>query len=113
MVRKLCMILQKPIGSSYFLMVTIYNDSRNIGKYRMDQFCWDHRNPDVQDYFVNYYVASAFNQSIVDGIFYDDDGGIWQERSNYPDYPDSYREAVDAAQQVSLNRAWELGFKIE
>ncbi|CAF3351402.1 unnamed protein product [Rotaria socialis] len=90
---------------------TIYNDSTIVGNYRMDQFCWDHRNPEVQDYFVNYYVGSAFNQSVVDGIFYDDDGGIWDERINHPNYTEAYREAVDAAQQVSLNRAWELGLK--
>jgi len=90
---------------------TIYNDSTKVFGYRMDQFCWDHRNPDVQDYFVNSYIASAFYQSSVDGIFYDDDEGIWSERSNYPNYPDEYRQAVDAAQQVSLKRAWELGLK--
>ncbi len=90
---------------------TIYNDSFQYTTYRMDQFCWDHRNPAVQDYFVNYYVGSAFYQSSVDGVFYDDDGGIWAERSNYPIYPDEYRQAVDAAQQVSLKRAWELGLK--
>lgn len=90
---------------------TIYNDSTMVGNYRMDQFCWDHRNPKVQDYFVNQYVASAFNQSSVDGIFYDDDGGIWDERSHYPNYTEEYRKAVDDAQQVSLNRAWELGLK--
>ena len=88
---------------------TIYNDSTMVGNYRMDQFCWDHRNPKVQDYFVNYYIASAFTQPAVDGIFYDDDAGIWDERYNYPNYTDEYRQAVDAAQQVSLKRAWELG----
>ena len=90
---------------------TIYNDSTMVDNYRMDQFCWDHRNPKVQDYFVNQYVASAFNQSSVDGIFYDDDGGIWDERSHYPNYTEEYRKAVDDAQQVSLKRAWELGLK--
>ena len=90
---------------------TIYNDSTIVDNYRMDQFCWDHRNPKVQDYFVNQYIASAFNQSSVDGIFYDDDGGIWDERAHYPNYTEEYRQAVDAAQQVSLNRAWELGLK--
>ncbi|CAF0936302.1 unnamed protein product [Adineta steineri] len=90
---------------------TIYNDSTTVFHYRMDQFCWDHRNPDVQDYFVNSYIASAFNQSAVDGIFYDDDTGIWAERSNYPNYTEEYRLAVDAATQVSLNRAWELGLR--
>jgi len=90
---------------------TIYNDPTMVGNYRMDQFCWDHRNPDVQDYFVNYYVGSVFNQSNIDGIYYDDDPGIWTERPNHPDYPDSYVQAVDAATQVSLNRAWELGLK--
>jgi hypothetical protein len=92
---------------------TIYNDARIIDKYRMDQFCWDHRNPDAQDYFVNHYVGSAFTQSVTDGIFYDDDGGIWQEREHHPNYTDEYRQAVDAAQQVSLNRAWELGLKYD
>ncbi len=52
----------------------------------------------MRDYFVNYYIGSAFDQPAVDGIFYDDDAGIWQERSNYPHYPDEYRQAVDAAQ---------------
>ncbi|CAK9188723.1 unnamed protein product [Sphagnum troendelagicum] len=99
-------------ASSWFVLFpngTIYNDSTIVGGFRMDQFCWDHRNPDVRDYFVNQYVGSAFNQTTIDGIFYDDDGGIWQERQNYPDYGDDYRKAVDAAQQISLNRAWELG----
>ncbi len=107
-------VMYDPSKTNWFVLWpngTIYNDSRRIHNYRMDQFCWDHRNPDVQDYFVNYYVASAFNQSSVDGIFYDDDAGIWQERSHYPNYTDDYRQAVDAAQQVSLNRAWELGLK--
>jgi len=107
-------VMYDPSKTNWFVLLpngTIYNDSTIVGNYRMDQFCWDHRNPDVQDYFVNEYVGVAFNQSMVDGVFYDDDGGIWQERSNYPDYPDSYRIAVDAAQQVSLNRAWELGLK--
>jgi len=103
-----------PTKADWFILFpngSIYNDSTIVGNYRMDQFCWDHRNPAAQDYFVNYYVASAFNQSSVDGIFYDDDEGIWQERQHYPDYPDSYRRAIDAAQQISLNRAWELGLK--
>ncbi len=107
-------VMYDPSKTNWFVLWpngTIYNDSTPVGNYRMDQFCWDHRNPDVQDYFVNYYVGSAFNQSVVDGVFYDDDGGIWEERSHYPDYPDSYRQAVDAAQQVSLHRAWELGLK--
>ena len=90
---------------------TIYNDFRMVSNYRLDQFCWDHRNPAVQDYFVNHYVGSAFNQAVVDGIFYDDDTGIWAERSDYPNYTEEYRKEVDAAQQVSLNRAWELGLK--
>ncbi len=90
---------------------TIYNDPAQVSNYTMDQFCWDHRNPDVRDYFVTNYIGSAFNFSIVDGIFYDDDTGIWAERRNYPNYPDSYRQDVDAAQQISLNRAWELGLK--
>jgi hypothetical protein len=107
-------VMYDPSKTNWFVLFpngSIYNDSTRVADYRMDQFCWDHRNPDVRDYFVNYYVGSAFNQSVVDGIFYDDDGGIWQERHNYPDYPDEYRQAVDAAQQVSLNRAWELGLK--
>ena len=107
-------VMYDPSKTNWFVLFpngTIYNDYTMVYNYRMDQFCWDHRNPDVQDYFVNYYAGSAFNQSVVDGIFYDDDGGIWQERAYYPDYPDSYREAVDAAQQVSLKRAWELGLK--
>jgi hypothetical protein len=107
-------VMYDPSKTNWFVLFpngTIYNDSRIIGDYRMDQFCWDHRNPDAQDYFVNYYIASGFNQSSVDGLFYDDDRGIWEERKNFPDYPDSYRQAVDAAQQVSLNRAWELGLK--
>jgi hypothetical protein len=107
-------VMYDPSKTNWFVLFpngTIYNDSTRIGNYRMDQFCWDHRNPDAQDYFVNYYVGSAFNQSIVDGVFYDDDGGIWAERSNYPNYPDEYRQAVDAAQQVSLKRAWELGLQ--
>jgi hypothetical protein len=107
-------VMYDPSKTNWFVLFpngTIYNESRIVSGYRMDQFCWDHRNPDVRDYFVNYYIASAFNQSSVDGLFYDDDGGIWQERSHYPDYPDSYRQAVDAAQQISLNRAWELGLK--
>jgi hypothetical protein len=90
---------------------TIYNDSTPVSNYRMDQFCWDHRNPDVQDHFVNFYAGSVFNQSSVDGVFYDDDEGIWQERSHHPDYPEDYRRVVAAAQQISLNRAWELGLK--
>jgi Hypothetical glycosyl hydrolase family 15 len=107
-------VMYDPSKTNWFVLFpngSIYNDSTRVGNYRMDQFCWDHRNPDVQDYFVNYYIASAFNQSVVDGIFYDDDAGIWQERAHFPDYPDSYRIAVDAAQQVSLKRAWELGLK--
>jgi hypothetical protein len=99
-------------ASNWFVVFpngTIYNDSAIVDGFRMDQFCWDHRNPDVQDYFVYTYVGSAFNQTIADGVFYDQDGGIWGERHNYPNYTDEYREAVDAAQQVSLNRAWELG----
>ena len=107
-------VMYDPSKTNWFVLLpngTIYNDSTIVGKYRMDQFCWDHRNPAVQDYFVDYYAGSAFNQSIVDGIFYDDDGGIWQERQNYPNYTDEYREAVDAAQQISLKRAWELGLK--
>ncbi|CAF1414692.1 unnamed protein product [Adineta ricciae] len=107
-------VMYDPSKTNWFVLLpngTIYNDSTKVGNYRMDQFCWDHRNPDVQDYFVNSYVASAFNQSVVDGIFYDDDGGIWDERQNYPNYTEEYRKSVDAAQQVSLNRAWELGLK--
>ena len=107
-------VMYDPSKTNWFVLFpngTIYNDSTRVDNYRMDQFCWDHRNPDVQDYFVNYYAGSVFNQSVVDGVFYDDDGGIWQERANHPDYPDSYRIAVDAAQQVSLKRAWELGLK--
>ncbi|CAF1341309.1 unnamed protein product [Adineta ricciae] len=107
-------VMYDPSKTNWFVLFpngTIYNDSTKVGNYRMDQFCWDHRNPDVQDYFVNSYVASAFNQSVVDGIFYDDDGGIWDERQNYPNYTEEYRKSVDAAQQVSLNRAWELGLK--
>jgi hypothetical protein len=106
-------VMYDPSKTNWFVLWpngTIYNDSTKIGNYRMDQFCWDHRNPDVQDYFVNTYIGSAFHQS-VDGIFYDDDEGIWQERSNHPNYTDDYRRAVDAAQQVSLKRAWELGLK--
>ena len=108
-------VMYDPSKTNWFVLFpngSIYNDSTIVGNYRMDQFCWDHRNPDVQDYFVNYYIGSAFNQSVVDGIFYDDDAGIWQERAHYPDYPDSYRIAVDAAQQVSLKRAWERGLKM-
>jgi hypothetical protein len=107
-------VMYDPSKTNWFVLNpngTIYNDSRRIDNYRMDQFCWDHRNPEVQDYFVNYYVGSAFNQSIADGLFYDDDGGIWQERKIYPNYTEEYRLAVDAAQQVSLNRAWELGLQ--
>jgi hypothetical protein len=107
-------VMYDPSKTDWFVLFqngTIYNDSTIVDKYRMDQFCWDHRNPDVQDYFVNYYVGSAFNQSIIDGIFYDDDGGIWDERANYPNYTEEYRQAVDAAQQVSLKRAWELGLQ--
>jgi hypothetical protein len=107
-------VMYDPTKTNWFVLFpngTIYNDSRKIDNYRMDQFCWDHRNPEVQDYFVNYYAGSAFNQSSVDGVFYDDDGGIWQERAHYPNYTKEYVEAVDAAQQVSLNRAWELGLK--
>jgi hypothetical protein len=107
-------VMYDPSKTNWFVLFpngSIYNDSTRVGNYRMDQFCWDHRNPEVQDYFVNYYVGSAFNQSVVDGMFYDDDGGIWQERSHYPIYPDEYRRAVDAAQQVSLKRAWELALQ--
>jgi len=107
-------VMYDPTKTNWFVLFpngTIYNDSTHVGGYRMDQFCWDHRNADVRDYFVNSYVASAFDQPVVDGIFYDDDEGIWQERYNYPDYPDEYREAVDAAQQISLKRAWELGLQ--
>lgn len=107
-------VMYDPTKTNWFVLFpngSIYNDSTKVGDYRMDQFCWDHRNPQVQDYFVNSYVGSAFNQSIVDGIFYDDDEGIWQERQNYPNYPEEYRQAVDAAQQVSLKRAWELGLQ--
>lgn len=107
-------VMYDPTKTNWFVLYpngTIYNDSTRVGNYRMDQFCWDHRNPDVQDYFVNHYIASAFNESVIDGIFYDDDEGIWAERQNYPTYPDEYRRAVDAAQQVSLNRAWELGLQ--
>ncbi len=107
-------VMYDPSKTNWFVLLpngTIYNDSRRIDNYRMDQFCWDHRNPEVQDYFVNYYVGSAFNQSIVDGVFYDDDRGIWEERKIHPNYTEEYRLAVDAAQQVSLNRAWELGLK--
>jgi len=107
-------VMYDPSKTNWFVLFpngSIYNDSTRVGNYRMDQFCWDHRNPDVQDYFVNYYVGSAFNQTIVDGVFYDDDGGIWAERSNYPNYPDQYRIDVDAATQVSLHRAWELGLQ--
>ncbi|CAF3555216.1 unnamed protein product [Rotaria socialis] len=107
-------VMYDPTKTDWFVLYpngTIYNDSRMIDHYRQDQFCWDHRNSAVQDYFVNSYAGSAFNQSIVDGLFYDDDGGIWQERHNYPNYTEAYRQAVDAAQQVSLNRAWELGLK--
>ncbi|CAF3695276.1 unnamed protein product [Rotaria sordida] len=109
-------VMYDPSKTDWFVLFpngTIYNDSVIVDNYRMDQFCWDHRNPKVQDYFVNYYVGSAFSQSIVDGIFYDDDGGIWDERSNYPNYTEEYRQAVDAAQQVSLKRAWELGLKYD
>ncbi len=88
---------------------TIYNDSTIVDVFRMDQFCWDHRNPDVRDYWVHEYVASAFNQSVVDGIFYDDDGGIWAERQVHPNYTEDYRRAVAAATQISLNQALELG----
>ena len=107
-------VMYDPTKTNWFVLFpngSIYNDSARVSNYRMDQFCWDHRNPAVQDYFVNYYAGSAFNQSSVDGVFYDDDGGIWQERRNYPQYPDAYRRAVDEAQQVSLNRAWELGLQ--
>jgi hypothetical protein len=107
-------VMYDPSKANWFVLFpngTIYNDPTIVGNYRMDQFCWDHRNPDVQDYFVNYYVGSVFNQSNIDGIYYDDDPGIWTERPNHPDYPDSYVQAVDAATQVSLNRAWELGLK--
>jgi len=107
-------IMYDPSKANWFVVFpngTIYNDSAKVGNYSMDQFCWDHRNLDAQDYFVNYYAGSAFNQSIVDGVFYDQDGGIWSERSNYPNYPDQYRIDVDAAQQVSLKRAWELGLQ--
>ncbi len=107
-------VMYDPSKTNWFVLFpngSIYNDSTIVFGYRMDQFCWDHRNPDVQDYFVNYYVGSAFNQSIVDGVFYDDDEGIWAERSNYPNYPDQYRIDVDAATQVSLHRAWELGLQ--
>jgi hypothetical protein len=107
-------VMYDPTKTNWFVLFpngSIYNDPTRVANYTMDQFCWDHRNPDVRDYFVNYYAGSLFNQSSVDGAFYDDDGGIWQERSNYPNYPDEYRQAVDAAQQVSLNRAWELGLK--
>jgi hypothetical protein len=90
---------------------TIYNDSTMVGNFRMDQFCWDHRNPDVRDYWVNSYVATAFNHSIIDGIYYDDDDGIWEERSNYPNYTEEYRRAVCAGQQISLHRAFEMGLK--
>jgi hypothetical protein len=107
-------VMYDPSKTNWFVLFpngSIYNDSTIVGNYRMDQFCWDHRNPDVQDYFVNYYVGSAFSQAIVDGVFYDDDAGIWAERSNYPNYPDQYRIDVDAAQLVSLKRAWELGLQ--
>jgi len=107
-------VMYDPTKSHWFVLFpngTIYNDSRIFDNYRLDQFCWDHRNPDVQDYFVNTYIASAFNQSSIDGIFYDDDEGIWQERHHYPSYPESYRQAVTAAQHVALKRAWELGLK--
>jgi hypothetical protein len=107
-------VMYDPSKTNWFVLFpngSIYNDSTRVANYTMDQFCWDHRNPEVQDYFVNYYAGSAFNQSVVDGVFYDDDGGIWQERSNYPNYPDQYRLDVDAAQQVSLKRAWELGLQ--
>ena len=107
-------VMYDPTKTNWFVLFpngTIYNDFNTVYNYRMDQFCWDHRNPEVQEYFVNYYLGSAFNQSVVDGVFYDDDTGIWQERAHFPDYPDSYREAIVAAQQISLKRAWELGLK--
>jgi len=107
-------VMYDPSKTNWFVLFpngTIYPAATRGGSNGLEGYCWDHRNPDVQDYFVNYYIGSAFNQSMVDGIYYDDDPGIWTERSNYPDYPDSYRQAVDAAQQVSLNRAWELGLQ--
>ncbi|CAF4675766.1 unnamed protein product [Rotaria sp. Silwood1] len=109
-------VMYDPSKTDWFVLFpndTIYNDSVKVDNYRMDQFCWDHRNPEVQDYFVNYYIGSAFVHSIVDGVFYDDDEGIWEERSNYPNYTEEYRQAIDAAQQVSLNRAWELGLEYD
>jgi len=107
-------VMYDPSKTNWFVLYpngTIYPAATRNGTNGLEGYCWDHRNPDVQDYFVNYYIGSAFNNSNVDGIYYDDDPGIWTERPNHPDYPDSYVQAVDAATQVSLKRAWELGLK--